>query len=584
MSMAKLRSAHVLTALLLGSLLAGCGGKNPDDVVASVDGVPITVAYFEAKWAKLASNDADFKPTPANLDSMRGAVLDVLINKELMVNKALEEKMVEDTVYREAYDNQLDYRLIEALKNREVVDKMPTFTEDDLLAHYKYLGLTVKARHIDMDLLEDAQKVVADLRAGTISFADAVAKYSTNQDRDRGGDLGTVSFGSNIKPVEDALFNMGEGEITDPIKTPYGYSIFIVDSVKNTQPQEYAAVRESIKRRLETRALREKGAEHAERALKKHGFKFHWDTAEKVLAKMPDDMTPSQAAQSRANTEEKPVLKFSPEELKMTLYELEGKDYTLQEFSDEYDRLHPFARPQKANRLQGIYNYVQKEVVGKVMPEEARTQGLDKDPEVIVAMKEFEEQACIGAVRRVFVERNLHITEADERAFYEKNPLYYTIKPQVRCKQIINSEEAKIQDAWKRLQAGDSFDDVGRDVSIVFDRQWVTDWFTPDSIANPENEAIRLIARLQEPGEMTEPFYYQGYWGIMQLFETRPAHLMEFEEAKSRVEKDVHESMANAMLDSLLGEWRKDADVEIDQKVLGKTEMGEAPNPDHGRF
>ena len=83
---------------------------------------------------------------------------------------------------------------------------------------------------------------------------------------------------------------------------------------------------------------------------------------------------------------------------------------------------------------------------------------------------------------------------------------------------------------------------------------------------------------------MTEPFYYQGYWGIMQLFETRPAHLMEFEEAKSRVEKDVHESMANAMLDSLLGEWRKDADVEIDQKVLGKTEMGEAPNPDHGRF
>lgn len=583
MALATLRAFCAL-GLLLTVTLAGCGSKKPDDVVASVNEVPITVGYLEAKWAKLASTDADFKPTATNKDSLQQAVLDILINKELMVDKAKKEKFVEDAVYKEAYENQLNYRLIELLKNKQVVDKMPEFTEDDFLAHYKYVGLTVNARHIDMDTEDEAKQVVAALRKGEISFADAVLKHSTAQDRDRGGDLGPVKFGSNIKPVEDALFNMKEGEITDPIGTPYGWSIFIVDAVKDTKAEEYASVRESIKHRLEMRALRELGGKHAEDVLKKYGFKFNWDAAEVILRNMGDDLTPSQAAQARATTEEKPLLKFTPEELTMKLYELEGQPYTLAQFSDEYDRLHPFARPQKGNRLQGIYNYVQKEVVGITMPKEARAIGLDQDPELILAMKEFEEQSCIGAVRRVFVDRDLQVTEADVRKFYDENPRYYTLKPQVRCKQIITSEEAKIQDAWRRLQAGETFDAVGSDISIVFNRQWITDWFTPDSLANEGNEAIRLIGRLKEPGQITAPFYYQGYWGIMQLFETRPEQLMDFAEARPRVEQDVREMTASARLDSLLVVWRDEATIDVNKRVLGKTEMGPEPNPNRERF
>ncbi|MBM4116377.1 hypothetical protein FJ251_01350 [bacterium] len=583
MAMATLRAACAL-GLLLTVLLGGCGGKKPDSVVATVNGVPITVGYLEAKWAKLAATNKSFVPTATNKDSLQTAVLDVIINKELMVDKAKQEKMVEDAVYKEAYENQLNYRLIELLKNKEVVDKLPEFTEDDLLAHYKYVGLTVNARHIDMDTEEAAKKVVGELRKGEISFADAVAKYSTAQDKDRGGDLGQVKFGSNIKPVEDALFNMKEGEITDPIATPYGWSIFIVDKSKETKADEYASVRESIKHRLEMRALRELGGKHAENVLKKYGFKFHWDTAEAILARMPEDMTPEQASQSRTTTAEKPILKFAPDELGMKLYELEGKTYTLKEFSDEYDRLHPFARPQKGNRLQGIYNYVQKEVVGIVMPKEARSIGLDQDPDLIVAMKEFEEQSCIGAVRRVFIERDLSLDSTEVRKFYTDNPRYYTLKPQLRCKQLITQDEAKIQEAQRRLQAGESFDAVGKDISIVFTRQWITDWFTPDSIANPENEAIRQIARLKAPGEMTPPFNYQGYWGIMQIFETRGERLMPFEEARGRVEQDAREVKASAKLDSLLVVWRGEADVEINKRLLTKAEKGPDPNPNRERF
>lgn len=586
MAKATLRVALALGfGLMLSHGLVGCAGDlSDDDVVATVNGNPITVGYMELKWAKLADKKAEFDPTPTNIDSVRREVLDVIINKELMVDKAKQEDYISDEVYLKAYEDQKNYRLIELLKNKEVVDKMPEFTEEDLQAHYKYVGLSARARHIDVDTEEEAEAIHAKLAAGEISFADAVTQYSTHNDRERGGDMGAVSFGSNIKTVEDVIFNLEPGQFSEPVQTPYGWSLFIVDDLKHGEPEEYIAVRESIKSRLEMRAMREIGGAHAQRVLDKYGFEFDWDVAKLILAKMPDDLTPSQAAQARSRTEEKPVLKFSEEELGEVLYRVDGEEHDLKEFSDEYDRLHPFARPQKAARLQGIYNYVHKEVVSALMVREAKALELNRDPEFVMIMKEFEEQSCIGAVRRALVNASVQITDEDLHAFYDENPLYYTLKPQVRCKQIVNADEEKVREAWRRLEAGEDVDEVGRDASIVYNRQWVTDWFSPDSTQAGDNVAIQRIARLTELGQYTEPFSYQGYWGIMVLFETMPSRLMTFEEARDRVTKDLRELKENERLDSLLSEWREGATIEINEGVLKHVEPGPAPNPNRGRF
>jgi len=72
-------------------------------------------------------------------------------------------------------------------------------------------------------------------------------------------------FGNNIKPIEDYLFSAEEGQISDPVKTPHGWALLIVDRRRPASRRSNAAVREAIKQRLEMRALREIGAEHAER-------------------------------------------------------------------------------------------------------------------------------------------------------------------------------------------------------------------------------------------------------------------------------------------------------------------------------
>ncbi len=584
MAKAILRAAFVLATVALGAglLLPGCGGKSPDDVVATFNGEPLTLGYLEAKWAKLALNDPAFEPDPDNsarTDSIRHAVLDVIINKELIVDQAFKRKFVDDPSYVEAYEGQKNYRLIELLKNRQVMGKMPEFTEDDLLAHYQYLGFRAKTRHIDIDTEEEGKGIAERLRAGELSFHEAILQFSTHQDRFSGGELGWIKFGDNIKAVEETLFNMEKGDISDPVKTPFGWSVFTVDEIEKEEPDEYVTVRASIENRLNIRSMREIGAAHAQNVLNKYDFEFNWDAAETIVELMPDDMTPTQMRESRTTEQEKPILKFSEEDLGVALYELEGESFTLKDFSDEYDRLHPFARPMKSARRQGVYNWVHKSVVGNLMPREAIAIGLDKDPELIMIMKEFEEQSCIGAVRRAVVDREVQVTEEKLLDWYHENPLMYTLREQVRCKQVVNPEEEKIQEAYRELQAGTDVDSVGAVYSIVYTRQWHTDYFTADSTLSPQNPAIAHVQKLAEIGEFTTPFYYKGYWGIMQLTDRRPKRLMDFEETREKLTKDVREMLSNERLDSLLTEWRLGAEIVIDEKVLRKAEKGPDPTP-----
>lgn len=76
---------------------------------------------------------------------------------------------------------------------------------------------------------EEAEQVLADLRAGTLDFATAAMQHSDDPaSRETGGDVGWFGNGRMVEPFEEAAFGSQTGELVGPIETLFGYHVLQV--------------------------------------------------------------------------------------------------------------------------------------------------------------------------------------------------------------------------------------------------------------------------------------------------------------------------------------------------------------------
>jgi len=85
-------------------------------------------------------------------------------------------------------------------------------------------GGKVKASHILVEKLSKAQEIYEDLQAGE-KFEQLASNYSTCPSKKRGGNLGEFAKGDMVPEFWSASTKLRIGEISQPIKTKFGYHI-----------------------------------------------------------------------------------------------------------------------------------------------------------------------------------------------------------------------------------------------------------------------------------------------------------------------------------------------------------------------
>ena len=99
-----------------------------------------------------------------------------------------------------------------------------------------------------------ASEIVARARGGE-SFASLAEVNSDDKgSAKRGGELGVIRPGTMVKPFEDAVFEMVEGEISEPVRTQYGFHVIRLDRITESTVQSLDRVRSEIE--AEVRRLR----------------------------------------------------------------------------------------------------------------------------------------------------------------------------------------------------------------------------------------------------------------------------------------------------------------------------------------
>ena len=111
---------------------------------------------------------------------------------------------------------------------------------------------SVTASHILVDSEEKAKEILADIKAGKISFADAAKKESSCPSKERGGDLGRFGKGQMVPEFDVAVFAMEEGEISEPVKTQFGYHLINLTAKHPAEELAFSEVRDQINRKVLT--------------------------------------------------------------------------------------------------------------------------------------------------------------------------------------------------------------------------------------------------------------------------------------------------------------------------------------------
>ena len=139
------------------------------------------------------------------------------------------------------------------------------------------MGEQVRARHILIKVDKNAsaaeqaaakakaEKVLAEVRKHPKDFAQLAKKYSQDpSSAEVGGDLGFFGKGMMVKPFEDAAYQLKKNEISDLVKTDYGYHIIQVTDIKPAKVHSFDEVKDEIVADIRKQQAAKKYSEMAE--------------------------------------------------------------------------------------------------------------------------------------------------------------------------------------------------------------------------------------------------------------------------------------------------------------------------------
>lgn len=109
----------------------------------------------------------------------------------------------------------------------------------------------LQAKQMLLATEEEAIKLRNRLLAGE-PFSKLARQFSNSPDRENGGDLGLFSLGQFPPEFDNILFNLTPGRVSQPVKSPYGIHLFLVEKRLKAGVLPLAEVESTIRRQLQS--------------------------------------------------------------------------------------------------------------------------------------------------------------------------------------------------------------------------------------------------------------------------------------------------------------------------------------------
>lgn len=209
------------------------------------------VLLAEAKKQKISISDQEVEEYLNNLESMLQQELEPALAKLGITLEELKKQVREQLM------------MTKLLKQEAGVDASE-ITDEEVKAFYEEnkADLTVQeqvnASHILVKTEEEAQAIKEELATGA-DFAELAKEKSTDPSaKTNNGNLGLFAKGAMVPEFEQAAFSLEEGEISEPVKSQFGYHIILLHKKMPARQLPFEEVKEDIRKVIAEKKQQEK--------------------------------------------------------------------------------------------------------------------------------------------------------------------------------------------------------------------------------------------------------------------------------------------------------------------------------------
>lgn len=224
----------------------------PETVVAKVNGAPITQGDLN-----VAGEDPALSLPGVDEAQKKNLLVDYMIDLKVGAQAAEAAKIGEMPEFKRKLAYFRDKLLLDEYLDREA---KKAATPEAARALYDQTVKAMKpeeevhARHILVDNEGDAKKISERIKGGE-DFAKVAAEMSKDPgSKTEGGDLGWFTKERMVAPFAEAAFKLPVGQVSDPVKTQFGWHVIKVEEKRTKPIPGFEEMREQVDQYLTRKA------------------------------------------------------------------------------------------------------------------------------------------------------------------------------------------------------------------------------------------------------------------------------------------------------------------------------------------
>lgn len=369
-------------------------------------------------------------------------------------------------------------------------------------------------------------------------FAELAGKYSDDPgSKDKGGDLGMFERRMMVKEFDETAFNLKVGEISDVIKTNFGYHI-----IKLTEKALYPTLeedRENLKKIFRQLRYQTQYENLVDSLKNKYAYKLNGQSYSQLMNKCDS---------IKVGAENKQL-----DEIKnLPLYTYANTGVTISEFWKKMAESQDYNN--KIVTADLLTSAINKFSGDELLEKEAMN--LEKNNEAFASlMDDYKNGIFIFKLQEDEIWNNISIDSVKLYNYYEKNKDKYVWPDRVSFSEIYTRKDSLANYYLTELNSGAVFDTLAAKYTerpgfkTKAGRYELTD--------AKSNQLAAEAGKLNKPGDYSSVISNAGGYSIIRLNFKEPSRLKTFEEARAEVSGAFQEAESKRLEEEYLGSLKR---------------------------